>query len=63
MVSLLPATATVIGDVVLVQIPSLLEVAGVALVVVGVGLHRESATTNGPAGGSTRSARPGRRSP
>jgi inner membrane transporter RhtA len=41
MVSLLPATATVIGIVVLTQIPSLVEVAGVALVIAGVALHRE----------------------
>jgi inner membrane transporter RhtA len=41
MVSLLPATATVIGIVVLTQIPSAVEVAGVALVVGGVALHRE----------------------
>jgi inner membrane transporter RhtA len=40
MVSLLPALATVIGIVVLAQIPSLTEVAGVALVVAGVALHR-----------------------
>ena len=38
MVSLLPATATVIGIVVLAQIPSASEVAGVALVVAGVAL-------------------------
>jgi inner membrane transporter RhtA len=31
----------VIGVVVLTQIPSLSEIAGVALVVVGVALHRE----------------------
>jgi inner membrane transporter RhtA len=42
MVSLLPATATVIGIVVLGQIPSSPEVVGVALVVVAVGVHRES---------------------
>jgi inner membrane transporter RhtA len=41
MVSLLPATATVIGIMVLGQVPSLVEVAGVALVVAGVALHRE----------------------
>jgi inner membrane transporter RhtA len=41
MVSLLPATATVIGVVVLTQIPSLTQVAGVALVIIGVALHRE----------------------
>ena len=42
LVSLLPATATVIGVVVLVQIPTLLEILGVALVVAGVAVHRES---------------------
>jgi inner membrane transporter RhtA len=41
MVSLLPATATVIGVVVLAQVPSPREVAGVALVIAGVALHRE----------------------
>ena len=40
LVSLLPATATVIGVVVLAQVPSLAEVGGVALVVCGVALHR-----------------------
>jgi inner membrane transporter RhtA len=42
MVSLLPATATVIGIVVLTQIPSPAEVTGVTLVVAGVMLHREA---------------------
>jgi inner membrane transporter RhtA len=41
MVSLLPATATVIGIVVLAQVPSWTEAAGVALVVAGVAAHRE----------------------
>jgi inner membrane transporter RhtA len=41
MVSLLPATATVIGVIVLAQLPSWLEVAGVTLVIAGVALHRE----------------------
>jgi inner membrane transporter RhtA len=41
MVSLLPATATVIGIVVLAQIPSAIEVLGVGLVIAGVALHRE----------------------
>lgn len=41
MVSLLPATATVIGILVLAQVPSWLEVAGVTLVIAGVALHRE----------------------
>ena len=41
MVSLLPATATIIGVVVLAQLPSAGELAGVALVIGGVALHRE----------------------
>jgi len=40
MVALLPALATVIGIIVLAQIPSWIEVAGLALVVAGVALHR-----------------------
>jgi inner membrane transporter RhtA len=43
MVSLLPATAIVIGVVVLAQMPSAVEVAGVALVMAGVALHRSPA--------------------
>jgi len=42
LVSLLPATATVIGIVVLSQIPSRQEIVGVALVVGGVVIHRET---------------------
>ena len=42
MVSLLPATAVVIGVIVLGQVPTLAEIGGVALVVVGVALHREA---------------------
>jgi len=38
--SLLPATATVIGVLVLAQLPSLVELAGVTLVIAGVALHR-----------------------
>jgi inner membrane transporter RhtA len=41
MVSLLPATATVIGVIVLAQVPSWAEVLGVLLVVAGVAVHRE----------------------
>lgn len=41
LVSLLPATAAVIGVLVLAQVPSAAEAAGVALVVAAVGLHRE----------------------
>ena len=41
-VALLPATAVVIGIVVLQQVPSMVEVIGVALVVLGVLVHREA---------------------
>jgi inner membrane transporter RhtA len=41
MVSLLPATATVIGVIVLTQIPTPAEIVGVVLVVAGVALHQE----------------------
>jgi len=41
MVSLLPATATVIGIVVLAQVPTPAEAFGVLLVVAGVAIHRE----------------------
>ncbi|MBN6054957.1 EamA family transporter [Nonomuraea sp. RK-328] len=44
MVALLPATATVIGVLVLRQLPSLAELAGVGLVVLSVALHREPGT-------------------
>ncbi|MBE1563650.1 EamA family transporter [Nonomuraea africana] len=44
LVALLPATATVIGIVVLRQFPSLAELAGVGLVVLSVALHREFRT-------------------
>jgi len=43
MVSLLPATATVVGIIVLAQIPSSTEIVGVGLVVAAVAVHRESA--------------------
>ena len=41
MVALLPATATVIGVVVLTQVPIRPRSPGVALVIAGVALHRE----------------------
>jgi inner membrane transporter RhtA len=44
-VALLPATATVIGVIVLHQLPSLVELCGIALVMLGVALHREDADT------------------
>ena len=42
-VALLPATATVIGVVVLQQLPTTMDLAGIALVMAGVALHREAA--------------------
>ena len=41
MLALLPATATVVGLVVLSQVPTARDLAGVGLVVVGVALHQE----------------------
>jgi inner membrane transporter RhtA len=43
-VSLLPACAVVIGVVVLAQVPTAFELAGIALVMLGVAVHREPAT-------------------
>jgi inner membrane transporter RhtA len=42
MVALLPAVATVIGVVVLAQLPGALEAVGVALVILGVAVHRDT---------------------
>jgi len=42
LLSLLPASATVIGILVLHQIPTVVEVAGILLVAIGVALHKES---------------------
>ena len=42
LVSLLPATATIVGVIVLAQIPTLIEIAGVGLVIAAVGLHRDA---------------------
>jgi inner membrane transporter RhtA len=47
MVALLPATATMIGAIVLAQIPSWVEVVGVTLVVAGVAVHRETTRPSG----------------
>jgi len=43
MLSLLPATATLIGALVLAQIPTLRELLGIALVMAGIALHRPRA--------------------
>ena len=50
LVSLLPATAAVIGVVVLGQVPSPAEAAGVMLVIGGVALHRAPEPAPAPAG-------------
>jgi inner membrane transporter RhtA len=42
MLALLPATATIIGALVLGQIPAHVEMVGIALVIAGVSLHRTS---------------------
>jgi inner membrane transporter RhtA len=41
LVALLPATASVIGILVLTQVPGPAEVVGIALVVAGVAVHRD----------------------
>jgi inner membrane transporter RhtA len=50
LVSLLPATATIIGVIVLSQLPTGVEIIGVSLVVAAVGVHQE-------AGGEQRDSR------
>jgi inner membrane transporter RhtA len=40
LLSLLPATATIIGAIVLAQIPSLRDLIGIALVIAGVAIHK-----------------------
>jgi inner membrane transporter RhtA len=55
MVALLPATAAVIGVVVLAQIPSVSDVIGVACVIVGVAVHREPEPSSQRSGGGVRS--------
>jgi inner membrane transporter RhtA len=45
LVSLLPATATVVGLVVLAQVPTVVEVAGVALVILAVAVPRDAEAT------------------
>jgi inner membrane transporter RhtA len=50
LVSLLPATAALIGVVVLGQVPSVAEAAGVTLVIAGVALHRAPEPAPAPAG-------------
>ncbi len=64
MVSLLPATATVVGLVVLTQVPSPTDVAGIAFVIAGVAMHRApqpgtpAASTPRPAARASPTRRP-----
>lgn len=58
MVALLPATATVIGIAVLAQVQSWTEVAGVALVIAGVAIHRQSPEPPTQAAPAERAERP-----
>ncbi len=60
MVALLPAIATVIGAVVLAQIPTWAEIAGLALVVAGVALHRPATEDDIPEPDSRQHPSPGR---
>ena len=41
MLALLPATAAVIGLIVLGQVPTMRDLAGIGLVILGVALHRD----------------------
>jgi inner membrane transporter RhtA len=59
MLALLPASATVIGLIVLGQVPTARDLLGIALVIVGVALHRDaSARRDEPAAGTRARARP-----
>ncbi|HET9140357.1 EamA family transporter [Actinophytocola sp.] len=59
MLSILPATATIIGTVVLAQLPTLPDLVGVALVIAGVAIHQQEEKPWSTPG----SARRGSRSP
>jgi len=52
LLSLLPATAAAIGFLVLHQVPTVAELAGIALVIAGVALHRPEASTATPRPGA-----------
>jgi inner membrane transporter RhtA len=52
MLALLPVFATVIGAIVLRQIPTVQDVAGIALVVLGVAIHQETAVHQKRANGT-----------
>ncbi len=58
MLALLPATATVVGIIVLRQIPSLRDTLGVLMVMAGVAIHRPPAPDLQPAGRVSRTGEP-----
>jgi inner membrane transporter RhtA len=47
MLALLPATATIIAAIVLAQIPSQQDLAGIALVMIGIAIHRPAPVSEG----------------
>ncbi|MEM7777517.1 MAG: EamA family transporter [Pseudomonadota bacterium] len=47
MLALLPATATIVAAIVLVQVPSWQDLAGVALVMIGIVIHRPAPVSGG----------------
>ncbi len=59
--ALLPASAAVIGFLVLHQVPTLTEIAGVALVVCGVAVHQEADAGPAQGGATARRVRGSRR--
>ena len=63
LLSLLPVSATLIGVIVLKQIPSPTDLAGIALVVFGVAIHKPAPMTANlpPCGGDVRQDREGQR--
>ena len=61
MLALLPAFATITGAVVLGQIPTIRELAGIGLVIVGVAVHRADADVTGTRKGPSKGPRKGPR--
>ena len=57
LLALLPATATLVGAIVLAQIPTLQDLLGVALVMIGIALHRPAPPANSGKGAKTFTAK------
>jgi inner membrane transporter RhtA len=57
MLSILPATATIIGAVVLAQLPTPQDLAGVALVIAGVAIHQQEENAWSTPGSARRASR------